>query len=100
MKEVRETLTDSVVYEVLPDLSLKVLGQREGAHDPAVPVDDGARHAHALVHHALDRRPRGVDVAVRRDQDGPNEQDRDGELELVTWLGLFWERNAQEKPFS
>ena len=54
-----------MVYEVLADLSLKVLGQREGAHDPAVPVDDGARHAHALVHHALDRRARGVDVAVR-----------------------------------
>ena len=77
------TLTDSVVNEVLSDLALEVLGQREGAHDPAVPVDDGARHAHALVHHALDRRPGGVYVAVRGDQDGPHEQDRDGELEFL-----------------
>ena len=77
------TLTDSVVNEVLSDLALEVLGQREGAHDPAVPVDHGARHAHALVHHALDRRPGGVYVAVRGDQDGPHEQDRDGELEFL-----------------
>ena len=41
-------LTDSVVDEVLSDLSLEVLGQREGAHDPAVAVDHRARHPHAL----------------------------------------------------
>ena len=41
-------LTDSMVDEVLSDLSLEVLGQREGAHDPAVAVDHRARHAHAL----------------------------------------------------
>ena len=37
-----------MVDEVLSDLPLEVLGQREGAHDPAVAVDHSARHAHAL----------------------------------------------------
>ena len=70
-----------MVNEVLAGLALEVLGQREGAHDPAVPVDDGARHAYALVHHALDGRPGRVDVRVRGDQDGAHKQDRNGELE-------------------
>ena len=76
------SLTDAVVYEVLADLALEVLGQRERALDPAVAVDDWLGDADALVHHALDRRPRTVDVLVRRHQNHADQQDRNRVLKL------------------
>lgn len=68
------------MYEVLSLLALVVLGQGEGAHDPAVPVDHLLRHLDVLVQHALDGRPRAVDVVVARHQDAPHEQQGHREL--------------------
>jgi hypothetical protein len=65
-----------VVQEILAGNSSEVSGQGEGAHDPAVPVDDRTRHSDAFVHQALDRRLRLVDVRVRRHQDAGDGDDR------------------------
>jgi len=65
-----------VVQEILAGNSSEVSGQGEGAHDPAVPVDDWTRHSDAFVHQALDRRLRLVDVRVSRHQDAGDGDDR------------------------
>ena len=82
----------------------------ECGHDPAILIEDISGHG-ILVRHALDGRPRRVDVAVRRNQDRPHQQHRHRQLEVqagnactlnyidVLWhfshglvyLGMFWE---------
>ena len=58
-----------MVELVLARSSVKVLGEGEGAHDPAVSVDYRDRNPDTLVHHALDRRLGLVDVGVGRHED-------------------------------
>jgi hypothetical protein len=53
-----------MVEKVLAGIAGEVLGQGEGAHDPAVPVDHRLRDPTALVDHALDGGLRLVDVGI------------------------------------
>ena len=53
-----------MVEKVLAGIAGEVLGQGEGAHDPAVPVYHGLRYPTPLVDHALDGGLRLVNVGV------------------------------------
>ncbi len=87
-----------MVQEILAGNSSEVSGQGEGAHDPAVPVDDWTRHADAFVHQALDRRLRLVDVRVSRHQDAGDRDD--GKCHLKKEIKFVFRRKPRNDPFG
>jgi hypothetical protein len=85
-----------VVQEILAGNSSEVSGQGEGAHDPAVPVDDRTRYSHAFVHQALDWRLRLVDVRVSRHQDAGDRDD--GKCHLKKEIKFVSRRKPKNDP--